>query len=220
MEAMSASIPFQVNVPEPGSVRVKFGCMPSSIAVCPATPVWFTVLTMSIPPKPLLYAVGPTSIRPVLPVGNCIEKFCPEVGAKVIAPASVNAAIPTLLSFITKSPVEVRSIYESTAVLAVIVKFPEAMLRLVSQPVPMLRAVPVNPVPSVTLAMFMPRTAQVPAAQAVNAGSTDIPLMVRVAAPDAALIVGERRIPFVVLVTAAVVASVKAKETSDPVSAP
>ena len=68
--------------------------------------------------------------------------------------------------------------------------------------------------------MFTPLTAQVPAAQAVNAGSTDIPLMVRVAAPDAALIVGERRIPFVVLVTAAVVASVKAKETSDPVSAP
>lgn len=66
--------------------------------------------------------------------------------------------------------------------------------------------------------IFTPLTAQVPAAQFVNAGSTETPLIVRVAAPEAALTVGLTRIPLLVAVTADVVASVKARFTRLPVS--
>ncbi|EKD91110.1 MAG: hypothetical protein ACD_30C00044G0006 [uncultured bacterium] len=94
----------------------------------------------------------------------------------------------------------------------------ELMLMASSHPEPSFKAVPVKPVPSVTLPIFTPLTSQVPAAQEVKAGATDIPLIVLVAAPDPALIVGEISSPFVVEVTALVVASVKAKDTTDPVS--
>ena len=70
------------------------------------------------------------------------------------------------------------------------------------------------------MAPTQPPIRLMPAAQAVKTGLTERPLMVRVAAPDGALMVGEISKPLVVEVTAAVVASVKVRLAKLPVSAP
>lgn len=92
--------------------------------------------------------------------------------------------------------------------------------RSVSQPVPRLIAAEVMPVPSVTLPTFRALGLQVdPPVQAVKVGVMETPFTVLVPeAPVVTLRVGEIKRPLVVEVLVVVVASVKARAATVPVS--
>lgn len=157
------------------------------------------VLAADVPVPKVLVSEAPVAmVDAPVEVRVVKDPAPPEVEVKVAAPAEVREELVKEKIFVP-------------AVVPVI---------KVSQPVPRVRAEVLNPVPSVTFPIFTPLTAQVPAEQAVNVGATDMPLIVLVAAPEGALIVGEIKRPLVVEVTAAIVASVNASEASDPVSAP
>jgi len=144
------------------------------------------------------------------------------VALMLVVPVTVNPPVPWIKPVPELTPTEVTAPAVETVKLVKPIKLVPAVVpdSIVSQPVPMVRAALVMPAESVTFPMFTPFGLHVePPVHAVNVGAMETPLMVLVPdSPVVTLTVGETSSPLVVLVFVVVVASVKAREATVPVS--